>query len=51
MDYVVTPFSHEAGTGGVGGTAGDCKGFCAAKVTVCNNYDACGTKNTCFIRF
>ncbi|MCM3205984.1 hypothetical protein M3637_16090 [Paenibacillus illinoisensis] len=48
MDYVVTPFSNEAGTGGVGG---DCKNFCAAKVTVCNNYNACGTNNTCFIRF
>ncbi|MEK5358123.1 hypothetical protein [Paenibacillus sp. FSL L8-0709] len=48
MNYIVTPFSQEVGTGGVGG---DCTGFCGAKVTVCNTNTACGSKATCIIRF
>lgn len=46
MNYIVTPFSHEVGTGGSGG---DCNTFCAAKITVCNIFNECGNKFTCFI--
>lgn len=50
MNYVVTPFSHEHGSGG----GGDCNGYCFTKVTVCNIYSPCGThcnKVECLIRF
>ncbi|WP_158081789.1 hypothetical protein [Paenibacillus selenitireducens] len=49
MDIIVKPYGNDAGTGGVGG---DCKGYCAVKVDVCNTKGAdCGTRVSCLIRF
>lgn len=50
MNYIVTPNSHEWGSGGGGGT---CTQYCSTKVIICQTNTPCGSNcnKSCFIYF